>query len=330
MQERSERLMTLLRGGKVAEPPYWEPWFGKSEMLERRYGGSYIAMANDLGHAAAHLGYMRLESDFRTEVERIEETGVWYGGGALRDPAQLAEKPEPDWDTLADPLRDKRREIADAGLACWVVIPWCFHIVATSMSLENFALEIYDRPDFVREAMAWVERRNRKCIETAVAELQPDFVLYDGDCAYKTGTMINPQTMRELTEQVTRPNVELLNDMDIPVAFHSDGKLDGVIPLIRDIGFAAIHGCEYQANDLEHLVDEFGDDIVLCGNMDVVFMKNATPEQVVERAEQMLRTGSAKQRYIAGCNTSVLDYVPDENYIALLRTVENFTPAAAS
>ena len=33
MRESSERLLTLLRGGRVARPPFWEPWFAMGEML---------------------------------------------------------------------------------------------------------------------------------------------------------------------------------------------------------------------------------------------------------------------------------------------------------
>jgi len=41
-----------------------------------------------------------------------------------------------------------------------------------------------------------------------------------------------------------------------------------------------VHGCEKNANDLEYLVNRFGDEIVLSGNIDVVFLSTASPEEI--------------------------------------------------
>jgi len=102
--------------------------------------------------------------------------------------------------------------------------------------------------------------------------------------------------------------------------------LDDVIPLLIELGFSAVHGCEKAANDLRHLVDVFGDDIVLAGNMDVVFLSRATLEEVKRETEEMLRIGSSKGKFIAACNTSPLDYIPEENYIAMAETIKSFKP----
>ena len=53
----------------------------------------------------------------------------------------------------------------------------------------------------------------------------------------------------------------------------------------------------------------------------VVFLKEASVEQVRQSTEQMLRVGSRRGRFIAGCNTSPLDYIPAENYRAMTETI---------
>lgn len=321
MREAAERLMALLRGERVASPPLWEPWFAKGEMLHRRYEGEYLKMAEDLGHAAVPIGGLRTDVEFISAAEQRTDAGAYYEGGSLRDPEQLSERPEPDYDAQVEPLLEYRRRCTEAGTACWLIIGWCFDRIAASMGLEQFAMDCYDRPGFIHEAMAWVEARNRKGIERVVSKVMPDFVLYNGDCAYKTGTMINPDMLREFTIEPTRKTVDMIHDLDIPFAFHSDGKLDDVIPMLTELGIAAVHGCEKQANDLDHLVETFGDDIALAGNMDVVFLAHATPDEVDAETRRMIEIGSRKQRFIAACNTSPQDYIPDENYIAFCRTI---------
>lgn len=320
LRDGSRRLMSLLRGGTTDRPPYWEPWFAKGEMLEQRYGGDYLAMADDLGHAAIPVGSIDIGAHF---AKRVEQAGspMWYGGGSIENIARFEDAPEPDWDAVAEQFAAGRQRARDAGIACWMVLGWCFHRAATSIGLEDFSYALVDQPELLKCFMAWIEQRNATAIERVIAPLQPDWVLYDGDCAYKTGTMIDPASMRELTYEPTRPNIERLGELGIPATFHSDGKLDDVIPLIEDLGFVAVHGCERQANDLDHLVETFGRSIVLCGNMDVVFLSNATAEQIAQRTADMLETGNRYGRFIAGCNTSPQDYIPDDNYIAFVRAV---------
>lgn len=323
MRETSARLMHLLRGGTCERPPLWEPWFAMGDMLRVRFGGDPVAMADQLGHSALNIGYCGHGIDFAKRLEGRLESGVWYGGGNTFTREQLYACPLPDYDKMIRDITARRAEMARRDIACWLVIPWCFHSIATTMGLENFCMMLFDDVGLVKDALREVERRNGEAIRRVVAEVRPDFVLYDGDCAYRNGTMIDPDQMRELTFDITKPNIEALSEMGIPAAFHSDGKLDGVIPLVIDLGFVAVHGCEKQANALDHLVARFGDRIVLCGNMDVVFLKDATPEQVRVETNLMLQTGNRKRRFLPGCNTSPQNYIPPENYIAMCNAIRD-------
>ena len=325
-------LVRLLHGGRTRKVPFWEPWFAMHDFCRRYYGDyshieSRIAMAKDLGMDAVRLD---VAARIDTNVHFVTRTSttdkyVWYGGGSLRSLSQIEERGDvPNWDREIAQLQGERRLVAEAGLACWMVLPWCFHAIATSMGLERFALTLYDDFDFIDAAFEWVESRNRKAIDVAIKEIKPDFVLFDGDCAYKTGLMINPDMFRRLTFERTRETVSHLRGLGIPYTFHSDGKLDDVIPMLIELGFSAVHGCEKAANDLDDLVHRFGGDICLAGNMDVVFLSRATVEEVRRETERMLEIGSQKGRFIAACNTSPMDYIPDENYKAMADVIKHF------
>ncbi|MCK5740308.1 hypothetical protein KAH55_14060 [bacterium] len=324
MIESSQNLINMLHGQPHQRPPFWDPWFGMHEMLKNRYHNSYLEMAADLGHAAIPLSYLETNVLFQHIAEKTE-AGAYYAGGELRDISQLAERPDPDFSAQLPAIQHRRNACTAAGRACWTTFTWCFHAAATSMGLEHFAIACYDQPDFIHEYMEWVERRNRAAIREIIAKVRPDFVLFDGDCAYKTGTMVQPEMMREFCLEPTRKTMALLAELGIPAVFHSDGKIDQVIPLLLELGFRAVHGCEKQANDLNHLVTTFGNDIILCGNMDIGFLSTASPEEVSETTTEMLRIGSQNGRFFAGCNTSPQDYIPFENYQAMARAIQNFS-----
>ncbi len=127
--------------------------------------------------------------------------------------------------------------------------------------------------------------------------------------------------MTDFTLEPSRQTFKLISDLGIPIAFHTDGRLDDVIQLLLELGVSAVHGCEKQANDLCHLVSEFGDQITLCGNMDVLFLSAAPPEEVSAETEKILQIGSSSEQFIAGCNTSPQDYLPLENYRAMANAI---------
>jgi len=326
MRETSERLLALLRGQRVDRPPLWEVWFGMWEMFEARYDADWTAMADDLGHAARPLPSANV--DGFVETSHRTEAGAYYAGGSLRRYEQLEALPEPDWDDAREQTWRAAREAHQAGHASWMILGWCFDRLSAWMGLEAFAMACYDEPQFVHDAMAFIERANRRMleelIEPAPADARPDFLLYNGDCAYKTGPMLAPDMIRDFCNGPTITTVEHVRSLDLPLTFHTDGRLDEVMPLLLDFGVSAVHGCEKQANDLGHLVETFGDRTALCGNMDVVFLSRATPAEVEAETRKMLDIGSAKGRFLAACNTSPQDYIPIDNYVAMCRTIDAY------
>jgi len=331
ISKESRALLALLRGERVYKPPFWEVWFAMDEFLRRRYGDhqemqNRIRMAYDLGMAAVNLGSIDINASFRKD-EVVSDGPSRYAGGSLVSLKQLEEREMPDWSKAIQQWKQDDRLIKKSGIISWITLPWCFHTVATSMGLNNFALKLCKDFEFIDTAFEWVEERSRKAIDTVIREVRPDFVLFDGDCAYKSGLIINPRLFHRLVFEKTKETVSYLKQLDTPYTFHTDGKLDDVIPLLVALGFSAVHGCEKAANGLNHLVDKFGDDIVLAGNMDLVFLSKASPEEVRRETQEMLKIGSSKGKFVAACNTSTLDYIPEENYLAMVETIKSFRPS---
>ena len=329
MHKSSENLMRLLHGERVFVPPFWEIWFRMEGFCRRHYGDywenveSRIRMAEDLDMAAVLLAEVETNVWFMVDHKASDGT-IHYSGGALKNLRQYESQPLPNWDNAIQQWKKDQQLIKDAGRVSWIILPWCFHAVSISMGLESFALNVYDDFAFVDRAFEIVEERNRAAIEQIVEEVRPDIVLFDGDCAYKNGLMVHPDLFRKLVFSKTQQTVALLKRLEIPYTLHTDGMLDAVIPSLIELGFSAIHGCEKAANDLHHLVDTFGDDIVLIGNMDVVFLSKAGPEEVYRETTETLKIGSEKGKFVAACNTSPQDYIPEENYRAMAKAIADF------
>ena len=320
--------MKALRGEAADRVPFWEVWFGMKELAESLVGAP-VDSPERLVSLARCLGWETLRavscpSGLPKATEEASDGAMRYTGGALSSPSQLAQIPALDTDPLAEAAAHAVRVAHDAGLAAVAYLPWCFHAVNTAMGLEQFSYTLVDDIEFIHAAMDLVEERSQRMIREVVLPSEIDFVLFDGDCAYKTGLMVGPEIFRELVFERTRKTIAPLREAGIPYTFHSDGKVDGFAPLLIELGFSAMHGIEAAANDLADIKARFGRDITLVGNMDVDFLTRAAPEQVRRETEQMIETGLRGGRYIAACNTSPLDYIPSENYLAMVDVIQNF------
>ena len=194
------------------------------------------------------------------------------------------------------------------------------------MGLLNFAYRSVDDVDFLHEALEFVEQRNRSAIREAVLPSGVDAVLFDGDCAYRNALMVSHRIFRELTQERTAVTVAPLRDAGIPYVFHTDGKLDDVLPMLVELGFSAVHGVEAMANDLADIKRRFGRQITLMGNMDISVLGMSSVEEARAETRRMLKIGAEGGRYVAACNTSPEDFIPVRNYLAFVEEIHAFDP----
>lgn len=319
-------LLKAFRGEKLHRVPFWEVWYMMDGLTRHLLGANadtpekQVKLAKLLGWDAICGG--GAGPDLPSAIKVASDGTSHYVPGVLTSLDQL--RPHPDPRPWLEPLQKRIAVAHDEGLAVWFILTWCFEAINVAMGLEHLAFKCYDDIDFLHTAFEWVEAHNRLMIREVVIPSGVDFVLLSGDCAFKTGLMVHPQMFRELTCERTRVTVQPLKDHGIPYTLHTDGKIDDVAPMLIELGFCALHGIEAQANDLGDVKQRFGRDLCLVGNMDVVFLTRATKEEVRKKTEQMLMIGSPGGRYVAACNTSPLDYIPYENYLAMVDVIRNF------
>ena len=258
-------LLRALRGEQTDRVPFWEVWFMRRSALCRSILGRDADTIADQVELARILGWQHLRIDGvdsgLPRTYRKVDGGIerYSPEGALYRLEQLDEVPHLELDALAELTAEHVQAAHANGLAAIAYLPWCFHAVATSMGLLNFAYKSVDDVDFLHEALEFVERRNRSAIREAILPSGVDAVLFDGDCAYRNGLMVSPRVFRELTQERTAITVAPLRDAGIPYVFHTDGKLDDVLPMLVELGFSAVHGVEAMANDLADIKRRFGD-----------------------------------------------------------------------
>ena len=129
-----------------------------------------------------------------------------------------------------------------------------------------------------------------------------DVAVLGDDAGHNKGPMISPRMWREFILPYHRRIVE---ELDVPVIWHSDGAIESLLPMAVEAGFVGVHALEPAAGmDLGKLKREFGRDLVLIGNVDVTVLCNSDLDAVREEVTRCIEQGAPGGGYmIASCNS---------------------------
>jgi uroporphyrinogen decarboxylase len=144
------------------------------------------------------------------------------------------------------------------------------------------------------------------------------------DIAYAGGLMMNPNIYRQHLFPWYKKMGELCKEYQIPYLYHSDGTLWKVLDDLIDCGFHALQPVEPKAMDIVELKKRVQGKLCLIGNVDVDLLARGTPEQIRQRTKALLRDVAPGGGYCLGSGNSVPNYVPVENYRAMVETVHEF------
>ena len=110
-----------------------------------------------------------------------------------------------------------------------------------------------------------------------------------------------------------------------PVILHSCGNFTKIIDdIIDDMKYDARHSYEDNIIPVEDAYESLNGRITVIGGMDVNFLTKKTPEEVEKRCRLMLERTWERGGYALGSGNSIASYIPDENYLAMIRAAHEF------
>ena len=152
-------------------------------------------------------------------------------------------------------------------------------------------------------------------------------IIITDDIAFNSGVFLPEKIMEQIAYPLYSTMVkEIKKHKDIPVFFHSDGKMDIVFPRIVSCGFNGIHSLQPSAGmDIGQLKKDFGDQVCLMGNIDLDYvMTFAKPDEVEKVVKETIDVAAPGGGFIlATCNTLV-DAIPAENALAMYNFADNY------
>ena len=192
------------------------------------------------------------------------------------------------------------------------------------IGIEDCMTMVYEERDFIEELLEISTRYWVKFIKHAVEE-GVDFIWPADDVAFKTGLFLPPKIMKEMWLPHLKRIIEPARNAGKPVMFHSDGKIDEIVPWLVDIGIDCIHPMDPYGVDYRDFKKRFGNTICLAGNIDVEFpLVHGKPEDVEKDVKEHMDVLKLGGGYVACCSHSIVNYIPHENYITMIHAIHKY------
>ena len=301
-----DRVLAALRHQPTDRIPRFEIWI--DALLDQLGYADSAAAAVGLGQDCVMLPSQAL-SGSNAWGTGIDEWGrVWqdgsFVGGAVDTDEDLARY------SPALTLVDQRFDPVRAGAVRKAYPDHClifgthigpFTAAYMAMGFERFFLRLMDDPGSVHRLL---EVRTEWCIAVyqRAIELGAEVVVLGDDAGSSRGSMITPALWREMVLPYHRRIVEAL---DVPVIWHSDGDIAALLPTAIEVGFVGIHGLDPVAGmDLTQVKRDFGCNLALIGNVDVRVLCHSDLAAVRAEVDRCCAEGAPGGGYmLASCNS---------------------------
>ena len=144
---------------------------------------------------------------------------------------------------------------------------------------------------------------------------------------YNKGLFVEPRRFARLW----RPHYERIlapaREAKVPIWFHSDGKIDQAVEMLLDMGVDCLTPMDPSGIDYRDYKQRYGHRVTLHGNMDITWpLVNGTPADVRQDVKAHMDCLKPGGRWIAGSSHSIVNYIPHENFLAMLDAIHLYGP----
>ena len=143
------------------------------------------------------------------------------------------------------------------------------------------------------------------------------------DLGFRSSLLTNPGTVRgHIFPQYTRI-IDLIHSFGKPFIWHSCGCIFEVMEDAIALGIDAKHSNEDAIAPFSRWIDSYSGRIGLLGGFDMDFLGRHTPDEVFEKVYRLGRDYRNTARgYALGSGNSIPDFIPVENYLAMIRAAQ--------
>jgi uroporphyrinogen-III decarboxylase len=169
--------------------------------------------------------------------------------------------------------------------------------VASLFSPEDYTVLGFSEPKLFHQLLEKHARHLYPTVEQ-VARQFPGHLWRVVGSEYASEPFLPPRLYREYEVRYTRPMVDIIHKYGGFARLHSHGRLKNILPDIVGMGVAGLDPIEPPPQGDVELIDvrrEYGQDMVLFGNIEAAWIETLPPPAFEARVAQALREGTYGQ-----------------------------------
>jgi len=192
--------------------------------------------------------------------------------------------------------------------------------VINLVGYEALCFMLVDDPQLVENVFEQVGSRLLRYYEKTIRYDCVGACIVNDDWGFKTSTLLSVASLRRLVFPWHKRIVEACHAAGIPAILHSCGYFEKIIEdIIEEMKFDGRHSYEDAILPVEEAYERYHERIAILGGIDVDFICRSSPEEVYQRSRAMLERATGRGCYALGTGNSVPEYMPQANYLALVR-----------
>lgn len=217
------------------------------------------------------------------------------------------EAKKPLYDVLMKNVADHHKKLvdnySDRILPIGYTSMGIFENTWQSMGFVNFVRYVYQKPEFVRKAIAFNTKLYLRYLD-AIMESGVEVVMGGDDLGHKTGPLLSPDLIEQLFGDSYRQVSELVHRRNKKLIWHSCGNIYAFLDRFVEWGFDVLLTLEPTAGmDLGKVREQVGHKLALIGNMDVSYLLVGGTREEVEEAVKKAIKDAAKGGGFILCQT---------------------------
>lgn len=257
----------------------------------------------------------------RADGSQSERRWAPEGAGPITNQEQFEEFDWPDASVADYALIEQTAAALPAGMGLICSVGGLWEFVRDLMGFEVFSLALADDPELVSRMFDRVGELVYSVFLNIMDHECVDAIWFCDDIAYTGGLTISPDVLRRHVFPNYKRMAGICRDRGLPVIYHSDGDLRQMMDDLIDVGINALHPIEPKAMDISELKRELSGVLCLIGNIDLGYtLTRGTPEDVEREVRQKIEQIAPGGGYCLGSSNSIPDYVPLENYRAMIES----------
>ena len=269
---------------------------------------------------------------FRRHLMPLADTAAlsdWAGGdrywldeesGPIQSWADFESYPWPKPDELQHIGLQYISAVLPQGMKICAYLAVVFENLMYLMGLQPLCYALRDQPDLVEAVCQRVGEIVTAVAAQVVTWDSVGMLVQSDDMGFQSGTLVSPDAIRRYVLPHHKKVAEIAHAAGKPSLLHSCGNVYTLMDDFIDyVGVDAKHSFEDKIMPVEEVYRRWGDRVTILGGVDMDLLGRGTEEQVRAHTREILEVCGAKGTgYCLGTGNSVANYIPVQNYLAML------------